>query len=113
MWDLTTGAVRQAIDKAHSGSTLPAVTDLVVWEGHLISASLDGLIKIWEPAEPATAGGGTVLNPTPVFSFPEPEPGQRQGDLAGILALCGLQDPQVGQVGWGARWRCVVRVGWW
>lgn len=91
VWDLSTGAVRQSINKAHSGSNLPAITDLVVWEGHLISASLDGLIKVWEPASDA---GGAVLNPQPIFSFPEPEPGQRTDDLPGILALCGLQDPQ-------------------
>ena len=39
-----------------------------VWEGHVVSASLDGLIKIWEPADPAS---GLIINPTPIFTFPE------------------------------------------
>lgn len=30
VWDLTTGTVRQTIDKAHSGSDIPAITDLTV-----------------------------------------------------------------------------------
>lgn len=92
VWDLTTGTVRQTIDKAHSGSDIPCITDLTVWEGHIVSASLDGLIKIWEPADPAT---GLVVNPQPIFTFPEQEPGQRNdGQLSGILALCGVADAQ-------------------
>ena len=39
-----------------------------MWEGHIVSASLDGLIKIWEPADPST---GLVVNPQPIFTFPE------------------------------------------
>lgn len=42
-----------------------------VWEGHIVSASLDGLIKIWEPADPST---GLVINPQPVFTYPEQVP---------------------------------------
>ncbi|EFN55265.1 hypothetical protein CHLNCDRAFT_134174 [Chlorella variabilis] len=103
VWDLTTGTVRQTVDKAHSGSDVPCITDLTVWEGHIVSASLDGLIKIWEPADPAT---GLILNPTPIFTFPEQascrgrghecvqEPGQRDTSLSGILALCGVPDAQ-------------------
>lgn len=68
MWDLNAGVVRQTVDKAHSGSDVPCITNLTVWEGHIISASLDGLIKIWEPADPAS---GNIINPTPIFSFPE------------------------------------------
>ena len=62
------GAVRQTVEQAHSSCDVPCITGLTVWEGHLVSASLDGLIKIWEPADPAT---GLILNPTPVFTFPE------------------------------------------
>jgi hypothetical protein len=68
VWDLSAGVVRQTVEKAHSGSDVPCITDLTVWEGHIVSASLDGLIKIWEPADPAS---GLILNPTPVFTFPE------------------------------------------
>lgn len=91
VWDLSTGAARQTIERAHSGSDVPCITDLTVWEGHIVSASLDGLIKIWEPADPAT---GLIINPTPIFTFPEQEPGQRGDSLAGILALCGVADAQ-------------------
>ena len=68
VWDLSTGAVRQTLERAHSGSEVPCITDLTVWEGHIVSASLDGLIKIWEPADPAS---GLIVNPTPIFTFPE------------------------------------------
>ena len=44
VWDLSTGAVRQTLERAHSGSEVPCITDLTVWEGHIVSASLDGLI---------------------------------------------------------------------
>jgi len=30
VWDLTTGTVRQTIEKAHSGSDIPCITDLTV-----------------------------------------------------------------------------------
>lgn len=100
VWDLTAGSVRQAIDRAHSGSAMPAITDLLVWEGHLISASLDGLIKVWEPA--ADAGSGAVVNPAPIFNYPSDLDQQQQpaaggrgrpvDDLPGILALAGVQD---------------------
>lgn len=75
MWDLSTGAARQTIDRAHSGSDVPCITDLTVWEGHIVSASLDGLIKIWEPADPAS---GLIINPTPIFTFPE-QAGRERG----------------------------------
>jgi hypothetical protein len=68
VWDLAAGVVRQTVEKAHSGTDVPCITDLTVWEGHIVSASLDGLIKIWEPADPAS---GLIINPTPIFSFPE------------------------------------------
>lgn len=47
-----------------------------VWEGHIVSASLDGLMKIWEPADPAS---GLVVNPQPVFSYPEQVGAQGDG----------------------------------
>ena len=82
VWDLTTGAVRQTLARAHSGSEVPCITDLTVWEGHIVSASLDGLIKIWEPADPAS---GNILNPTPIFSFPD-QVGGRRGGVVGRRA---------------------------
>ncbi|KAL4858740.1 Zinc finger CCCH domain-containing protein 17 [Chlorella vulgaris] len=91
VWDLAAGVVRQTVEKAHSGTDVPCITDLTVWEGHIVSASLDGLIKIWEPADPAS---GLIINPTPIFSFPEQEQGQRDANLSGILSLCGVPDAQ-------------------
>ena len=32
VWDLTTGSVRQTVEKAHSGSEIPCITNLTVWE---------------------------------------------------------------------------------
>ena len=32
VWDLSTGAVRQTLERAHSGSEVPCITDLTVWE---------------------------------------------------------------------------------
>jgi WD40 repeat protein len=82
VWDLNAGVVRQTVDKAHSGSDVPCITNLTVWEGHIISASLDGLIKIWEPADPAS---GNIINPTPIFSFPE-QVGMRAGSASSFAA---------------------------
>lgn len=57
-------------------STAPAPVCTQVWEGHIVSASLDGLIKIWEPADPST---GLVVNPQPIFTFPEQVGGIKEG----------------------------------
>lgn len=93
VWDTQAGVLRQAVDRAHSGAALAAVTDLFVWQNCLFSGSLDGLIKVWEPA----AEGGPVLSASPAFSFPEQACGagaRPSGPLPGILALAGLTDPQ-------------------
>ena len=84
VWDLTTGAVRQTLARAHSGSEVPCITDLTVWEGHIVSASLDGLIKIWEPADPAS---GNILNPTPIFTYPDQVGGA--GGWHGVVVVAG------------------------
>jgi len=111
VWDLTGGAVKQTLDGAHTESTHPAIMALLVWEGHLVTGSLDGFIKVWEPADPIT---GSVINPTPVFIFPEADQQQQQhhsggrgsrrggrsarghqfstNDLPGVLSLCGVAD---------------------
>ena len=79
---------------------------LLVWEGHLVTGSLDGYIKVWEPADPAS---GLVINAAPVYTFPEPPQAQQGGggrgrggrsgrgasrgpDLPGVLSLCGVAD---------------------
>ncbi|GAB4819435.1 hypothetical protein N2152v2_006481 [Parachlorella kessleri] len=95
VWDLGSGQCVQTLEKAHRGTTHPAIRGLLVWEGHLVSSSLDGLIKIWEPSPEA----GTIINPTPVYSFPSDQQDgapQRQqlGELNGVLALCGITDSQ-------------------
>jgi hypothetical protein len=107
VWDLAAGAVRQTLDRAHAGGTAhPAIMAMLVWEGHLVTGSLDGYIKIWEPADPAAAGGH-VISAAPVFTFPEPAAAPppaggggrgrsraRAEELPGVLALCGVADPQ-------------------
>lgn len=112
-WDMTAGVVKQAIDKAHSGSSHPAIMSMLVWEGHLITGGLDGRIKIWEPADPATHA---VLSVSPIYIFPESPTSTssstgggrgssrssrhsyhskgREPVLPGILALAGVADPQ-------------------
>lgn len=105
VWDLAAGAVRQTLDKAHSGSQHPAIMSMLVWEGHLITGGLDGYIKVWEPSDPAT---GQVISPAPIFIFPEQQQqtdsqyqrgarhtrsGDRIDDLPGVLAMCGVADP--------------------
>lgn len=79
---------------------------LLIWEGHLISGSLDGDIKIWEPADPAT---GNVVSPTCIYVYPERDDtqinqgrGQGRGrsytnrgpTTNGVLSMCGVADPQ-------------------
>jgi hypothetical protein len=46
VWDLSSGQCVQTLEKAHSGTSHPAIRGLLVWEGHLVSSSLDGLIKV-------------------------------------------------------------------
>lgn len=108
VWDLTAGVVRQTLERAHSGRSTshPAVMSMLLWEGHLVTGSLDGYIKIWEPADPAS---GQVINATPVFTYPDPQQQQQQGggggsrsrssstrrdELPGVLSLCGVADAQ-------------------
>lgn len=104
VWDLEAGVVRQTLERAHHGSTHPAIMSLLVWEGHLISGSLDGLVKIWEPADPVT---GSVIHPVNVYEYPERDVANqsskrggrggrggryRQPDVHGILSMCGVAD---------------------
>lgn len=101
VWDLEAGVVKQTLIKAHRKSQHPAIMSLLIWEGHLMSGSLDGEIKIWEPADPAT---GNVVNPSSIYVYPEQEESQQQGrgrgrsyssrgpQLNGVLCLCGVAD---------------------
>ena len=102
VWDLEAGAVRQTLIKAHNSSTHPAIMSLLIWEGHLISGSLDGYIKIWEPADPTS---GFVINPVAVYTYPEQEESDQRGRgrgrsqrytsmLNGVLSLCGVADAE-------------------
>ncbi|KAH7616882.1 putative Zinc finger CCCH domain-containing protein 48 [Nannochloris sp. 'desiccata'] len=112
VWDLNQGAVIQSLDKAHSDTSHPAIMSMLIWEGHLVTGSLDGYIKVWEPADPST---GTTISGTPIFIFPEAPPQQAQQGggrgggrskgrggynqpqqpplLPGVLSLCGVADP--------------------
>ena len=113
VWDLTTGQAKQTVEKAHSETNHPAIMSMLVWEGHLITGSLDGYIKVWEPADPST---GMLLNPVPTFCYPDDATsspadksytyrngrgrggrtssrgGSSRGDLPGVLALAGVAD---------------------
>lgn len=103
VWDLAAGLIKQTLIKAHKNSQHPAIMSLLIWEGHLISGSLDGEIKIWEPAEPNT---GNVVNPVSVYVYPEKEENQShgrggrgrgrssysRGPINGVLSMCGVAD---------------------
>ncbi len=101
VWDLEAGVIKQTLIKAHKNSQHPAIMSLLIWEGHLISGSLDGDIKIWEPADPAT---GNVVNPTCIYVYPEQDESQNRGrgrgrsynsrgtSANGVLSMCGVAD---------------------
>lgn len=101
VWDLEAGVIKQTLIKAHKNSQHPAIMSLLIWEGHLISGSLDGDIKIWEPADPAT---GNVVNPTCIYVYPERDESQSRGrgrgrsyssrgpSANGVLSMCGVAD---------------------
>lgn len=100
VWDLEAGVIKQTLIKAHKNSQHPAIMSLLIWEGHLLSGSLDGDIKIWEPADPAT---GNVVNPTSIYVYPERDESHNQGRgrgrtynrgpaANGVLSMCGVAD---------------------
>ena len=118
VWDLNQGIVIQSLERAHSDNSHPAIMSMLIWEGHLVTGSLDGYIKVWEPSDLATTG--VMINVSPIFVFPETPPqqtpysssnssrgggrgssrgGGRSGGgggpplLPGILSLCGVADP--------------------
>lgn len=110
IWDLSCGACAQTVPKAHPSVIMGCLT----WEGHVLSAGLDGTIKVWAPVEGAPAPG-KVLEPTPMYSHPpspsDPrssgsgtgEPGQivtangsSPSGFGGILALGGTVDARGG-----------------
>ena len=101
VWDLEAGTIKQTLIKAHRNAQYPAITQLLIWEGHLLSGSLDGEIKIWEPA----SDGTNVVNPTCIYTYPEGTPsaggqgGRGRGyrnpgnsNLNGVLAMQGVAD---------------------
>ena len=110
IWDMGSGACAQTIPKAHPSVVMGCLT----WEGHVLSAGLDGAIKIWAPVEGAPSPG-KVLEPTPMYSHPPAdyrggsgsgtgEPGQISANggassstgFGGILALGGTVDARGG-----------------
>lgn len=94
IWDLTAGSVRQTLDRAHADIDLPAITAMLVWEGHLITGGLDGRIKIWEPS-PASDPTASIVSNKPVYTFPELTAHGRHKkgqDLAGVICLAGVTD---------------------
>ncbi|KDD74717.1 hypothetical protein H632_c1115p0 [Helicosporidium sp. ATCC 50920] len=101
VWSLAQGSLAQTLEKAHSDARVPAITHLLVCDSHLVSAALDGRLKVWTPVE-GGAGAGAVVAETPAFVWPELEAvqqGKRGGrgappPLAGILAVQGVTDPE-------------------
>lgn len=100
VWDLEAGTIKQTLIKAHRNAQYPAITQLLIWEGHLLSSSLDGEIKIWEPA----SDGTSVVNPTCIYTYPESSSASQGGgrgrgrgyrgtpNLNGVLAMQGVAD---------------------
>ncbi len=67
VWDLQSGSIKQTLIKAHRNAQYPAITQLLIWEGHLMSGSLDGAVKIFEPG----TDGTNMVNPACIFTHPE------------------------------------------
>jgi len=65
IWDMSSGACAQTLAKAHPSVVMGCLT----WEGHVLSAGLDGAIKVWAPVE-GVPGPGKVLEPAPMYSHP-------------------------------------------
>ncbi|KFM23747.1 Zinc finger CCCH domain-containing protein 59 [Auxenochlorella protothecoides] len=82
VWDVTAGVLRQAVDRAHSGAALAAITDLFVWQNCLFSGSLDGCIKL-----PSFEGRGVLSGVKNVRAM--------TGYSAGNLLLSGDERGQV------------------
>ena len=78
VWDLASGACAQTIPRAHPSVVMGCLT----WEGHVLSAGLDGAIKVWAPVEGAP-GPGKVLEPAPMYSHPPADSRDRSGSGTG------------------------------
>jgi hypothetical protein len=69
VWDLAAGACAQTIPAAHASVAMAALA----WEGHILSAGLDGVVKVWSPSPGAgSAPGAPVLEAAPLYSHPPP-----------------------------------------
>ncbi|WIA30476.1 hypothetical protein OEZ86_000560 [Tetradesmus obliquus] len=90
VWDLAQGTCVQTVVRAHDS----AITSILRWESYLLTASLDGTIKIWSPG----SSGAEVVNPQPEFRWPEEEAGSSGGrgyqrhEYSGIVTMHGCAD---------------------
>ncbi|KAF5829633.1 WD40-repeat-containing domain protein [Dunaliella salina] len=91
VWDLNTGKVTQSLVNAHEGP----IMQLLVYESHMLSAGIDGLIKVWEVL--SSPAPGMVLKPEPDFVFDkdksEDGPRRAKSQRPGILAMAPTSDP--------------------
>jgi hypothetical protein len=58
---------------------------LVSWQGHILSSSLDGTIRVWQPVE--NPAPGAVLDPKPAYSHPPEEDGGLGHKLGKVCSL--------------------------
>ncbi len=105
VWDLAGGVCAQTLPGAHASVAMAALA----WEGHILSAGLDGTVKVWAPAPGAgSAPGVPVLESAPLYTHPPaeaggghntrtsggggPSGGGSSSALGGVLALAGAAD---------------------
>lgn len=91
VWDLAAAACVQTIAAAHDGVLMGALT----WEGHVVTAGLDGCLKVWAPAD-APSPAAPVLEAAP--SYVHPPGGAASAGFGGVLALAGTADARGGAV---------------
>ena len=90
VWDMTAATAVQTIPGAHEGVIMGALT----WEGHVVTAGLDGALNVWAPSD--APAPGAVLEPTP--SYTHPPGGAAAAGFGGVLALAGSTDAHGGAV---------------
>jgi F-box/WD-40 domain protein 7 len=80
VWDLAAGACAQTLPAAHGSVVMSALA----WEGHILSAGLDGAVRVWAPSPGAgSAPGAPVLEAAPLYTHPPPGEGGGGGRASG------------------------------
>jgi len=92
VWNLATATCVQTLPAAHASVVMGCLT----WEGHVVTAGLDGDVRVWAPAAAAAAAAGALLDPTPSYSHPPG--GAAAAGFGGVLALAGAADARGGAV---------------